>query len=76
MHEWGKWIRHTELREKKEFMCMLYLRKGPKDVISLRYFMYYAHNGEIESHNRQPCEDALFKYCQSANITLFFVAKH
>ena len=46
---------------------MLYLRKGPKDVNSLRYFMYCAYSGEIESHQRPPCEDALFKYCQRAN---------
>ena len=64
-----EWDLSPELVDKLEaFTCLLY---GPKAsstrVNDLRYHLFCAKKGEIESHQLPPCRDCLVKHAQRAN---------
>ena len=40
---------------------------GTKDVKVLRYRLFCARKGELESHQLPPCQDTLRKHCERAN---------
>ena len=52
----------------QEFMCLMYSSNpGTKDVNVLRYRLFCARKGELESHQLPPCQDTLRKHCERAN---------
>ena len=52
----------------QEFTCLLYSSNpGTKDVNALRYRLFCARKGELESHQLPPCQDTLRKHCKRAN---------
>ncbi|KAL8587495.1 hypothetical protein ACOMHN_000901 [Nucella lapillus] len=63
------WELSGELFEKLEqFTCKLYAPKQPTTGVNeLRYQLFCAKNGDIESHQLPPCQDCLWKYAQRAN---------
>uniref|UniRef100_UPI00358DDB47 uncharacterized protein n=1 Tax=Myxine glutinosa TaxID=7769 RepID=UPI00358DDB47 len=63
------WDLSREVMNKLEtFTCLLY---GPKalstNVNDLRYHLFCAKKGEVESHQLPPCRDCLVKHAQRAN---------
>lgn len=63
------WELSHELFEKLEQLtCQLYAPKqSTSGVNELRYQLYCANNGDIESHQLPPCQDCLMKQSQRAN---------
>ncbi|KAL8624539.1 hypothetical protein ACOMHN_005841 [Nucella lapillus] len=63
------WELSGELFEKLEqFTCKLYAPKQPTTGVNeLRYQLFCAKNGDIESHQLPPCQDCLWKHAQRAN---------
>ena len=56
------------LNELEAFTCLLYAPKGSAvKVNDLRYNLFCAKKGEIESHQLPPCRDCLEKHAQRAN---------
>ena len=52
----------------QEFTCLMYSSNpGTKDVNVLRYRLFCARKGELESHQLPPCQDTLRKHCERAN---------
>ena len=52
----------------QEFTRLLYFSNpGTKDVNVLRYRLFFARKGELESHQLPPCQDTLRKHCERAN---------
>ena len=64
-----EWDLSQELMNKLQaFTCLLYaLKVFTTKVNELRYQLFCAKKGEIESHQLPPCEDCLTKYAQRAN---------
>ena len=68
--ELGKeWLLTDELFSKlEEFTCRLYANRSfIKDVNSMRYQLFRAKKGEIESGQLPPCEDCLTLHAKRAN---------
>lgn len=68
--ELGKeWDLSPDLMDKLEsFTCLLYAPKTPStNVNELRYHLFCAKAGEIESHQLPPCRDCLVKHAERAN---------
>ena len=63
------WDISQELIEKLEkFTCRLYAPKASSEEINdLRYHLFCAKKGEIESHQLPPCKDCLVKHALRAN---------
>ncbi|KAL8594843.1 hypothetical protein ACOMHN_016084 [Nucella lapillus] len=63
------WELSGEFFEKLEqFTCKLYAPKQPTTGVNeLRYQLFCAKNGDIESHQLPPCQDCLWKHAQRAN---------
>ncbi|KAL8617912.1 hypothetical protein ACOMHN_026489 [Nucella lapillus] len=63
------WELSGELFEKLEkFTCKLYAPKQPTTGVNeLRYQLFCAKNGDIESHQLPPCQDCLWKHAHRAN---------
>ena len=59
-----EWDIHPELMDKLEaFTCLLYATKASSTKINdLRYHLFCAKKGEIESHQLPPCKDCLVNY--------------
>ena len=56
---------HTQL---ERFVCKLYATEpGTLDTDELRYNLFCARKGEIESHQLPPCKDRLMKHSLRAN---------
>ena len=56
------------INELEVFTCLLYAPKGSSvKVNGLRYNLFCAKKGEIESHQLPPCRDYLEKHTQWAN---------
>ena len=55
------------VRELEVFTCHLYGGKGITDVNELRYAMFCAKKGELESYQLPPCRYCLFKHILRAN---------
>ena len=56
------------LRTYKEFTCLLYALKASSTKINdLRYHLFCAKKGEVESHQLPPCRDCLVKHAKRAN---------
>ena len=52
----------------QEFTCLMYSSNpGTKDVNLLRYRLFCARKGVLESHQLPPCQDTLRKHCERAN---------
>ncbi|KAK3750403.1 hypothetical protein QZH41_005565 [Actinostola sp. cb2023] len=52
----------------ERFICQLYNSKpGTDSVNTLRYMLFCAKKGDIDSHQLPPCSDCLQKHCQRAN---------
>ena len=51
----------------EEFVCALYGSRHVTDVNDLRYAMFCAKRGKIESHQLPPCRDTLQKHSKRAN---------
>ena len=52
----------------QEFTCLMYSSNPEtKDVNVLRYRLFCARKGELESHQLPPCQDTLRKHCERAN---------
>ena len=52
----------------QKFTCVLYsATKNTDRINTLRYNLFCAKKGEIESNQLPPCEDCLRKHCQRAN---------
>ena len=64
-----EWDLSAELMDKLEaFTCVMYAPKAPTIKINeLRYHLFCAKKGEIESHQLPPCKDCLTKHAQRAN---------
>jgi hypothetical protein len=64
-----EWDLSPELMNKLEaFTCLLYAPKASSTKINdLRYHLFCAKKGEIESHQLPPCRDCLVKHAQRAN---------
>lgn len=64
-----EWDLSTELMNKLEkFTCLLYAPKASSTKVDdLRYNLFCAKKGELESHQLQPCRDCLVKHTQRAN---------
>ena len=64
-----EWNVAEELMDKLEnFTCLLYASKcGTKELNSLRYHLFCAKKGGIESHQLPPCNDCFRKHVQRAN---------
>lgn len=64
-----EWDLSLDLLDKLEaFTCVLYAPKASTTKINeLRYHLFCAKKGEIESHQLPPCKDALTKHAQRAN---------
>ena len=64
-----EWIVAEDLMDKLEnFTCLLYASKsGTKELNSLRYHLFCAKKGGIESHQLPPCNDCFRKHVQRAN---------
>jgi hypothetical protein len=64
----GEWDVARELYEQLEtFTCALYGSKTLTDVNKLRYTMFCAKKGNIESQQLPPCQDCLRKHILRAN---------
>ncbi|KAL8567391.1 hypothetical protein ACOMHN_001779 [Nucella lapillus] len=63
------WKISPELFEKlEEFTCKLYAPKQLTTAVnSLRYQLFCAKSGDIESHQLPPCQNFLWKHAQRAN---------
>jgi len=63
------WEVTDELFQKLEsFTCRLYApRETVSDVSELRYRVFCAKNGDVESHQLPPCKDGLRKHAMRAN---------
>lgn len=69
-HELGQnWDLPSELMDKLEtFTCQIYSPKAAMTKVNdLRYRLFCAKRGEIESHQLPPCRDCLVKHAQRAN---------
>ena len=64
-----EWELQPELMNELEvFTCLLYAPKGSSVKFNeLRYNLFCAKKGEIESHQLPPCRDCLGKHAQRAN---------
>jgi hypothetical protein len=64
-----EWDLSPELMDKLEaFTCLLYAPKASSTKVNdLRYHLFCAKKGEIESHQLPPCRDCLVKHAQRAN---------
>ncbi len=64
-----EWNLSQELLEKLEaFTCLLYAPKASTSQVNkLRYHLFCAKKGEIESHQLPPCKDCLTNHAQRAN---------
>lgn len=64
-----EWDLSPELMDKLEaFTCLMYVPKTPTTEINdLRYQLFCAKKGKIESHQLPPCKDCLTKHAQRAN---------
>ena len=52
----------------QDFTCLIYSSNpGTKDVNVLRYRLFCARKGELESHQLPPCQDTLRKHCEREN---------
>ena len=52
----------------QEFTCLMYSSNpGTRDVHLLRYRLFCARKGELESHQLPPCQDTLRKHFERAN---------
>ena len=63
------WEMTDELFQNLEsFTCRLYApRETVSDVNELRYCLFCAKNGDVESHQLPPCKDSLRKHAMRAN---------
>jgi hypothetical protein len=63
------WSVSSELMTKlEEFTCLLYAPKASAvSVDQLRYDLFCAKRGEVESHQLPPCKDCLKKHAKRAN---------
>ena len=58
----------------QEFTCVMYSSNpGTKDVNVLRYRLFCARKGELESHQLPPCQDTLRKHCEQYGAGVFKV---
>lgn len=66
----NSWAVSPELHTKlEEAVCLLYAPKpATTNVNLLRYHLFCARKGEIESHQLPPCKDSLKKHVQRANF--------
>ena len=64
-----EWDLSPELMDKLEaFTCLLYAPKASSTKVNdLRYHLFCAKKGDIESHRLPPCRDCLDKHAQRAN---------
>ena len=64
-----QWDLSPELMDKLEaFTCLLYAPKAASmKVNDLRYHLFCAKKGEIESHQLPPCRDCLVNHAKRAN---------
>jgi hypothetical protein len=65
-----EWSLTPELLDKLElFTCQLYAAKSKAAKVNdLRYHLFCAKKGEIESHQLPPCRDCMHKHAQRANF--------
>jgi hypothetical protein len=65
----SEWAVSEEMMQKLEqFTCSMYSTNSHITMINeLRYHLFCAKNGEIESHQLPPCQDSLKKHIQRAN---------
>ena len=64
--EWE--LSHELFMSLQEFTCLIYSSNpGTKDVNELRYRLFCARKGELESNQLPPCQDTLQKHCERAN---------
>ena len=61
--------------ELEEFTCKLYGSKIIKDINELRYAIFCAKRGKIESHKLPPCQDSLKQYTLRVNYQCFIWRK-
>ena len=53
----------------QEFTCFMYSSNpGTKDVNDLRYRLFCAKKGDLDSNQLPPCVDTLRKHCERANF--------
>ena len=64
-----QWELSPELMDQLEvFTCRIYAPKAPTSKVNnLRYHLFCAKKGEIESHQLPPCRDCLVKHALRAN---------
>ena len=64
-----EWDLSPELMDRLEaFTCLLYAPKASSTKVNdLRYHLFCAKKGDIESHQLPPCRDCLDKHAQRAN---------
>ena len=63
-----QWEVPEELYQKLEaFTCIWYGAKATTSINDLRYNIFCAKKGEIESHQLPPCKDTLYKHIKRAN---------
>ena len=61
-------LSHDLFQKLEKFTCQLYAPKQPTTGVNeLRYQLFCAKNGDIESHQLPPCHDCLLKHAQRAN---------
>ena len=70
-----KWELSNELFVRlQEFTCLMYSSNpGTRDVNVLRYRLFCARKGELESHQLPPCQDKLRKHCEQYGAGVFKV---
>ena len=63
----SEWDLSRDLMDKLElFICLLYAPKAPSTKVNkLRYDMFCAKKGELESHQLPPCYDCLETFSES-----------
>ena len=64
-----QWELSPEVMDQLEaFTCQIYAPKAPTSKVNnLRYHLFCARKGEIESHQLPPCRDCLVKHALRAN---------
>ena len=61
--------------ELEEFKCKFYGSKTIKDINELRYAIFRAKHGKIESHKLPSCQDSLKNHILRANYQCFLWRK-
>ena len=65
----SEWQISEDTMEKPEaFTCLMYSSKSCTDINELRYKLFYAKKGNIDSHQLPPCSDSLKKHTLRANF--------